>query len=203
MRSSRVLTTAIVVLVSLFGVACPTVQGIPGEFLANFSFVVSPADGGFEPCTNAGYINLLPDSSYNLTVTFSGELDGSVEFMTFKGSSRDASFDGQYVTSANNVPRVFTRIVLTPLPDGGSEASEVSGVLGLTEQFTVALLSSSQTADAGGVCDPANIPSGSPPGMTSTGFDAVLACGQLTDTIEGDGGWPSCAMMFDVAGSRL
>ena len=162
-------------IVGLIGIcaACPGSQKFLGdELMGTFSFTAEIASND---CPFAE----VPDSGFAFQGTFSRDRDAGTAYLTVNGVSRGATFDGQYVTSEATAPRQF----------GACNCSSTI----LDETLKVALLSASQVASLPnpGQC-PANpldggvpIPDGGilPPGSTGRVFDALRACGELTDVV--------------------
>lgn len=204
--------------------ACTTAK-VPGdENLGVYTLTAVPAtsdDRGSDglPCLLDG------GTGFGFEVTLSKSSDGTGAWMTMSGGiSRDASWDGRVFSSTASAKRVFAGC--------GTCTGRV------IETIELALLSGSQASSVGFVCPPRALDGGVPvadpdagitgPGPTGNGFDAVLACGVLTATLEVDdagvvdasvadasvldageadgGGCPAacrrCTVRFDVTGSR-
>ncbi len=162
-------------IVGLIGIcaACPGSQKFPGdELIGTFAFTT-------EIVSNDCPFAEVPDSGFAFQGTFSRDRDAGTAYLTVNGVSRSATFDGQYVTSEATAPRQFGAcLCLSTILD---------------ETLKVALLSASQVAALpnseqcptnpldGGV----PTPDGGilPPGSTGRVFDALRACGELTDVV--------------------
>jgi hypothetical protein len=174
---------------------CPGSQRFSGdELIGTFSFT---ADIVSNDCPFAE----VPDSGFAFQGTFSRDRDAGTAYLTVNGVSRGATFDGQYVTSQAAAPRQFA-------------ACRCQSTV-LDETLKVALLSASQVAALPnqGQC-PANpldggvpIPDGGilPPGSTGRVFDALRACGELTDVVvvpDAGCSCPGCRFVFRLQGIR-
>lgn len=185
----------LVLLVAASG--CPDAHKYPGHLAATFRIdAVTPPDQLWQ-CADAGYIE-LPPLRYTFTAHFSGASPGQVDWLTVGDSTWDASFDGQYIDSWRSSTRQFANC-------GGATAA-------IEEPFRVALLSLAQNTALGGQCpefplDPASLPpDASLPGPLPSGaFDALKACGELSDHVipeEGSSCQP-CSITFRLTGVRL
>ena len=175
-------------------VACPGSSKYPGdEVMGTFSFTA-------EIVSNDCNFAEVPDSGFGFQGTFSRDRDAGTAYFTVNGISRSAIFDGQYVTSEATAPRQF----------GACNCTSTI----LDETLKVALLSTSQVASLPdpGQC-PANpldggvpIPDGGilPPASTGRDFDALRACGELTDVVVPDAGCScsTCRFVSRVQGIR-
>jgi hypothetical protein len=158
----------------------------------------SLSDGGAD---DAGF--LLSPASFDFEATFSQQRDSGAAFMTITGSSRSATFDGQVLSSTASATRTF------------SVCAGCTTVV--VETVTVSLLSRSQGEVSASVCPDHPLDGGTPapddagvtrPGLIDTGFDAVLACGELHTHLEvADGGscpdvCRACTTSFSLQGGR-
>lgn len=226
MRVTRVTRRFAQALVGMAGLVWGCISAkVPGDVnLGVYALTAVPAtsdEGGSDglPCLLDG------DTGFGFEVTLSRSSDGTGAWMTMSGGiSRDASWDGRVFSSTASAKRVFTG------------CSTCTGQV--IETIELALLSGSQASSVGFVCPPGALDGGVPgvdpdagitgPGPTGNDFDAVLACGVLTATLEvGDagvadagvldagvldagevdaGGCPAvcrrCTVRFDVTGSR-
>jgi hypothetical protein len=176
---------------------CFDARTYPGHLAATFRIDAVAPEGALWECADAGYVE-LPPVRYTFTTHFSGSSPGAVDWMTVGDNTRQASFDGQYIESLHDSTRQFTNC-------GGATAA-------IVEPFKVALLSLSQNTALGGECpenplDPASFPpDASRPGPLPTGgFDALKACGELTDNVIPEPGapCPPCSITFHLTGVRL
>lgn len=154
-------------------VACPGNSKYPGdELMGTFSFTAEIVSNG------CGFAE-VPDSGFGFQAIFSRDRDAGTAFVTVNGISRSATFDGQYVTSEASAPRQF----------GACNCASTI----LDETLTVALLSASQVAalPSPAQCPDNPLDGGVPapdggilaPGSTGRVFDALRACGELTDVV--------------------
>jgi hypothetical protein len=144
------------------------------------------------------------DKGFSFEGTFSRSLDEVRVFFTSQGINHPATFDGQSVEAFLSAPRQYAKC------DRPVEVQET---------LAAALLSRSQLQRLSDC--PAQVPPGGwpvdeaagifPPRTTPEGFDAVRACGTLTDTVSTDealcaGGVPSaeatCFIRYAVVGVR-
>ena len=195
--------------------ACTAEVKDPGdERMGNFEFTVRPLEIScpFDEA-DAGVVGFT-----GFTGRFSRNHDGSAAWLTLGVISRPATFDGQVIDSTVSAVRRFTS---PRQPDGGLVPLSDGGIClcgqktQLVETLRVALLSTSQFAAAQGSCPPNPLDGGVPapdggvlaPGTTDAGFDALAACGELTDLmVPGDDAQcPECAgcrMRYQVDGIR-
>lgn len=184
---------------ALCAAACTADRPPPGdEILGAYNFTATPL--GFD-CALVD----VPDGGFTFTATLSRFRDAGTAFFTLGGVSRDAGWDGQIFTSPGSAPRAF------------SECSSCTTTL--DELLAVALLSRSQNAAAQELC-PANpldggIPTGElivKPDSSPSGFDAVRACGELSEAVRTDGvtdagGCPAacnqCRLRYSITGVRI
>lgn len=160
--------------------------------------VAEVADGGFVP--------------FDFDVTLTQQSDASTAYLTTSGCEpsnsncvRDASWDGQVLTSTASAARVFGSC--------GSCSTQ------LVETIALSMFSRSQAEAVGLGCPPEALDGGTPspndagitrPGITSAGFDSILACGELRTTLVAtnqDGGscaaeCLSCTTRFVLTGAR-
>lgn len=179
--------------------ACTADKPPPGdEILGAYDFTATPL------VLDCALVD-VPDGGFTFTATLSRFRDAGAAFFTLGGVSRDAGWDGQIFTSPGSAPRVF------------SECSSCATTL--EEQLAVALLSRSQNAAAQEVC-PANpldggLPTGelvTKPDSSPAGFDAVRACGELSEAVRTTGvtdagGCPAacnqCRLRYTLTGVRI
>ena len=149
----------------------------------------------------------IPDlqvAPFTFEATFSRERDGAGVWFLLNETVRDAGFDGQVARVAYEAPRVF-----------GTACEGCATVL--QERLEVALLSKSQNEAAGDRCPDApldgGLPTGpgvQPPGNVQSGFDAVRACGELTNQVVAtalpDQTCPAfcgqCTLRYELKGAR-
>jgi hypothetical protein len=203
MRSSRLgglLLIAGAAAVASCDSSCPNLYPIKGMQIVTFEMRATPTARGLDECSDAGYSEIpLPDASFTFRAIFTGEEDGTVQWMTIQEYVRDASYDGVLLFSSHSAPRYFG----------------LCGDAGVYEELYVAPISLTQWAAMGRQCPedptaPGAIPVDPdagiyPPGWFNDHFEAVHGCGLLKDTIHevGDRPCPSCTMTFQAAGPRL
>jgi hypothetical protein len=185
---------------ALAGFACLPEPKYPGnEVMGTFDFTATALS---DDCAG---LSDIPDGGFTFSGTFSRQTDNSQAWFTLGGISREASFDGQVVRSERTAPRRFPECLC------GDKVNMV-------ETLVVALSSKSQDALLGGGCPDAALDGGLPapngdlgvfaPGTTPQGFDAVRACGELTDVIAPDPAaapacqCASCTLRYTVRGDR-
>jgi hypothetical protein len=205
------------VLVACAVAACLTAPPPGNQGLGVYALYADPqvlpdvdgGDGGFWPDCQLGEVNTAP---FTFEATLTRQSDGSAAWMTLAGYSRDATWDGQVMTSTAVADRVFNECATCNLR--------------IAETITLALLSQSQAAAVGLRCPASPLDGGVPaprsdagvlaPSFTDAGFDAVLACGTLTTELEEapdagqdggvDGGCPAiclaCTTRFVLTGAR-
>ena len=194
-------------LLCALALGCPSTPSLPGnEAMGTFEFHAEPLGAD---CS----LGSLPDGGFDFEVTARHNKDGSGTWLLIGGIVGDAGFDGQYVTSVREAPRTFEladggSCTLT-LPDGGPGACSST----LTETLVFALLSQAENTAAMGQCPPNALDGGiealdaGRPGSTANGYDALRACGVLTDTatISGDCAaecMTPCSLSYTVTGVR-
>ncbi len=176
--------------------ACAVESRPPGQLIGNFAFEATPLA---IDCPLSG----LPDAGFRFSATFSYQSEREV-FTTIGGVTRGADFDGQFWRSTSSAKRTF------------DECACAEPTM-LEESIAVALLSVSQARALGGAC-PANVFEGGvpepdpargiePPHEIENGYDALLACGVLTNRVvpaEGAdcGTCPSCTLTYALRGER-
>lgn len=187
------------VVMGLLWSACPPTP-LPGdEDLGSFGLHAEPTA---RDCT----LEEVSAGSFDFDVRFSRQADASVAWATLGGVSRDASWDGQVMTSTAWAPRVFQQCA--------------GCITVMAERLDVALLSNSQAAVLAGTCPESALDGGVPvrdddagirtPNTTKDGFDAVLACGELSTWLESSdadaGTCPeaclTCTRRYRLTGSR-
>lgn len=167
-----------VVLVAL-GAACPD-RGFPGEEeMGTFELTAFVGARAAGECDFAE----MPTEDFTFRGIFSRNPDGET-FFTLNDHDRTATFDGQIARTRETAARRF-------------EDCECPDDTAVEETLEVALLSRSQLdryreLNPGSTgCPPDALTGGVPPiggavtgpGSTPQGFDAVLACGELSDTL--------------------
>lgn len=152
---------------------------------------------GDEECSTIQRIEKFPEVILELPefLAILSRNAGSEAFVTVDGRSRDASWDGQVLTSTVELERTFSNCECTTTQTK------------VVETLTLTLLSGSQFEALGGQCPTGALPTGPgivPPSTTAAGFDAVYACGTLVDTIVAgdDCTCSSCAITYPTIGSR-
>lgn|SRR5215813_6072300 len=192
MRSTVILALAAICL------ACPGSQKPPGdELMGTFSFSATPVSFN---CS----LTEVPDGGFTFDATFSrNKSPGTQAWITSFGSSRTGTFDGQYVASDLVAPRTFTSGLVA------------CGSMNVDEFVHVALLSASQDALLSSTCPgtdalfdggiPGPDAGAAPPSSQPSGFDAVHACGILTDVTLPDAGNPCggpCTLSYTIDGKK-
>lgn len=189
-----------------FAIACtPATQPPPGdEIIGKFDFVTDPIENTCPPFPE------IVDGGFFFQGTFSRVADGGQSWLTLSSSSEIGTFDGQFLSTSALINRERRRFEACSCED-----SEVG------EALNVALLSRSQNdavrdrasdgcpQDAldGGLPLPDPDAGITPPGTTPSGFDAVRACGTLTDYIYGRAQHPRCScedckLVYRLSGIR-
>lgn len=148
----------------------------------------------------------VPDAGLAFDAVLSRNRGTNNAFRTINGYSRPATFDGQIFETENAEPRQFTDCAACDTR--------------LIETMRFALLSRSQSSAVAEACPGNPLDGGVPaenadagitaPGSTSSGFDAVRACGVLLERVEGtqfDGGacdakCTSCTWSYRLQGVR-
>jgi len=158
-------------------------SSFPGsQVMGTFHFVAQPAllpDGGWDMnCPYDAPGDGLPDGgSFAFDGTFSWNPSTRQTWFTYLGGTWDAGFDGQTILASGAAARSFAKCCVP---------------VQLVETMTVALLSQSQSAAVGETCPDHPLDGGVPspgdggitlPSQTPAGFDALLACGTLTDDV--------------------
>jgi hypothetical protein len=180
--------------------ACPGQKPPGDELIGTFSFTATPV-------SNNCALSEVPDGGFTFDATISRNKNpGNQAWVTVYGFSRDATYDAGYVFSQLTAPRTF---VACQSPDASQPGCLTVAV---DEVFHVVLLSASQDALLGSTCPPSALDGGvpgpdagvTPPGSQPSGFDAVRACGDLTDAILPDAGCfcPPCNLVYTVEGAR-
>jgi hypothetical protein len=203
----RLFTLLLTLFVSTtMGTACLGKKYPGSEIIGTFEFTAFVPSSDARPPGTCDFSE-MPSEDFVFTGTFSRNPDGKT-FFTLGDKDRAATFDGQIISSSQSAPRLFDEC---NCPDD----TEVD------ETLTVALLSRSQTDR---LSDPTRCPAdplgaGVPPvggdvtgpGSTGSGFDAVLACGTLTDNVVVKDSCPTradgsrcedCGASYAVQGAR-
>jgi hypothetical protein len=183
---------------------CPAPARYPGsELIGTFGFNASAL---FSDCSLYGDGgDNVPDGGFSFVATFSRN-PGVWISISGAASSQSATFDGQYLTATYGAPRTF------------SECNEDCPWQLMVETLDVALLSGSQADLLGSQCPLDPLDGGVPPpgtklgdggvvqgpGTQASGFDAVMACGTLSDQWLPDAGCgcPACTWRYSVSGLR-
>jgi hypothetical protein len=157
--------------------ACPTSNPCPGdEQMGSYTFRTEEL--ARENC----FLAEIPDASFEFTVKFCRFRDGGDAFASIGGVPHPATWDGGTITATYSARRSFSECSCFTSPD---PSTRQLGTLIMTETISVALLSKSQNDAVGGDCSmPLLADAGvTPPGtVEGGGFDAVRACGTLTET---------------------
>ncbi len=152
-----------------FGACVPEPKFPGGEVMGTFDFQAALEE---RRCALDDFAD-----AFSFQGTFSRDPDGGQVFFTLGEVTREGAFDGQRVVTTHVAPRRF-------------ESCGCPDLTSLSERLDVALLSRAQNdvlenrcpAPDGGL--PLDEDGGiRRPGSTPSGFDAVRACGTLTDTL--------------------
>lgn len=150
-------------------IACPGPPLKGDEQMGVYQFRAEP-DGGDCP-----FPAEIPDAGFNFEATFSRDRDGGGAWVTIGGVAHDATFDGQKMFATYGAQRNFSEC-----------ACGTGFTVTMTETIHATLVSKSQSDAVGGcVLDPPFDPDAgiTRPGSAASGFDAVRACGSLTEEI--------------------
>ena len=180
----------------LFGIAasgCPSTPIVPGdEILGTFTINATTL-------TDSCGFSEVPDGGFTFSTILSRKKDTGQSYLTLSGYARDAGFDGQTLTSFNAAARTFS-------------ACNCSNQTTVEEIIEIVLLSRSQNAALQGQCPPLSLlfDGGIPapdasrgilaPSLQSYGFDAIHACGRLTDKVLPDSPCQcsACALTYSL-----
>lgn len=173
----------------LFALACSSSTSIPGNaVIGTFEFNALLADGGFMqavyPDGGSQTVPIVaPDAgfygfTFSATLSFQTPKPPGFSFfpawVTAQNVSRDAGFDGQFLTYTAEAPRAF-------------EQCSCGEGINVTETFTVAVLSEAQAVAAGNQCPPnvldGGLPLGGPLDLSTEDYVSPLVCGQLVDAL--------------------
>ncbi len=174
--------------------ACPGQKPPGDELIGTFSFTATPVSSNCQ-------LAEVPDSGFTFDAIFSRNKNpGNQAWVTVYGASREATYDSGYVFSEQIAPRTFVA------------CQPGCPTVAVDEVFQVVLLSASQDALLGSTCPPSALDGGvpgpdagaMPPSSQPSGFDAVRACGALTDAVSPDAGCfcPPCSLVYSVEGTR-
>src|SRR5215469_1847435 len=187
---------AVILVAPAICLACPGSQKPPGdEVMGTFSFTATPVSLN---CM----LTEVQDGGFTFDAIFSrNKSPGTQAWITSFGSSRTGTFDGQYVASDLIAGRTFTN------------GQVACGSINVDEFVHVALLSASQDALLSSTCPTTDVlfdggipgpdAGGAPPSSQPSGFDAVHACGILTDVTLPDAGNPcggECTLSYTIEG---
>jgi hypothetical protein len=186
---------------------CPGVVTPPGdEQMGRYEMEATPRA---DDCA----FSEVPDGGFAFEVYFSRyKSPGSQSYITLGGVPHDAMFDGQVISGSYAAQRNFADC-LSCNPDGGLT------VVTMTETLSATIVSKSQSDAVKGcvVSPPVDPDAGiTRPGTTDTGFDAVRACGRLTEQVSIDIATPrtggvdagcsprcvACSLAYDITGDR-
>lgn len=204
---------ALISLVAMASCVDP-VTGPGDEVMGFFEFnaeLLPPAvDDAGQPEFKACDFSEFSDT-FSFSARFARFSDAGEAIITIGGYHRDAGFDGQVLSGSNSADRPRARVFKPRSADCLCQAQ-------VTETLTVALLSSSQNNALGDACPDRPLDGGVPsptadggirlPDTTPSGFDAVRACGELTDFVEVPSppeGCPCgapCSVRYSVKGAR-
>jgi hypothetical protein len=183
---------------------CPAPAKYPGsEVMGTFTFTATELGDDCSFYGDGG--DNVPDGGFGFVATFSRN-PGVWITLSGAATSQPAAFDGQYITAAYGSPRTFSEC----------DATCIGQVM--VETLDVALLSGSQADLLGGTCPGNPFDGGVPapgthlpdggvvvaPNTGPFGFDAVMACGTLSDDWLPDAGCgcPACTWRYKVSGLR-
>jgi hypothetical protein len=190
----------------VFCLSCPGQKPPGDELMGTFNFTATPVSSNCAE-VNAGGLSEVPDGGFTFDATFSRNKNpGTQAWVTVYGTSRDATYDGGYVFSELMAPRTFVACA------GSVSTQPGCPTVAVDEVFQVVLLSASQDALLGSTCPPSALDGGvpgpdagaTPPSSQPSGFDAVRACGLLSDSILPDAGCfcRPCSFVYSVEGKR-
>ncbi len=191
---SRVSLLRFIPLLAALASGCAPEAKFPGsEVMGTFEFGATASQRGCE-------LSDFSSDPFTFQGTFSRNPDSTDVFFTLNEVTRTGTFDGQNVDAVFVAPRRF-------------DSCACPGKTSLAERLTVSLLSNSQNARVGNRCPENPLDGGVPldedagvrgPGSTASGFDAVRACGTLTDTLLKDSscGCGACEVQFVLTGVR-
>jgi hypothetical protein len=177
--------------------ACLSQTALPGdEVMGHFVFSAEPLTS---TCAEHAEFSTAP---FEFEGTFTRSADQQQVWFTLGSVPREATFDGQVMRSRFSAARRFAACAC------------VTGTQ-LDETLEVALVSASQNQALGGRCPEQALDGGIPvpnpdagilpPGSTELGFDAIRACGFLTDTLvppEQGCACGACTAVYRVNGVR-
>lgn len=195
--------------------ACPQTVTPPGdEQMGKYVFgaTEAPVPSGQTRCP----FREIPDAGFSFEAYFSRNKDpGTTAWVTIGAVPHEATFDGQVITAQYGAQRNFADCSACPNADGGR------GIVTMTENITTTIVSKSQSDAVMGcsITPPFDPDAGiTRPGTTESGFDALRACGQLTEHVTLDppvlpeqlfgldGGCTTacndCSLAYDISGDR-
>ncbi len=180
--------------------ACASAAPVPGaELLGTFGLLAEQRQVDCSLAEVTGF------NSFTFAATYSRDPASQTTFLSLRGNSNAAVFDGQVVRSQVSAIRQFSACA--------------NCTSQLQEELQLALLSESQSKALQGQC-PQEAPLGSPvvdadagivaPGRGAFAFDSTLACGLLNlsvSSVDEQGTscavCASCRVQYRVTGSRL
>ncbi|HME92294.1 MAG TPA: hypothetical protein VKE49_12775 [Myxococcaceae bacterium] len=181
--------------------ACSSSPPILGEQIGKFTFKATKQV--FDQCnfvgTNFGDAGVDGGPLFTFEAILSHDTMSEKAVMLLGSVQRDGGFDGQYFVSQQAALRQFAECGLS------CDKTTVD------ETIRLALFSRTQKDAVGGSCPPNPLDGGVPspdggvlpPHAIPGGFDAVLACGEMEDTVIPDGGscgCVPCTTLFQVEG---
>lgn len=180
--------------------ACPGQSPPPGdEQMGRYTFRAEPVGGLPDACT---FVE-IPDGGFSFEAAFSRFRDAGLYYVTIGGVAHEATWDGQRISATYSAQRNFSQCGCA----GGSTV-----VTTMKETISATVVSRSQSEAAGGCVDnpPLNPDAGIvPPNSTGEGgFDAVRACGTLSEEVTTDVQVPCfsqcnfCQLRYTIEGER-
>ena len=165
--------TALLAVVLL---GCPGTPTPPGDQqMGRYTFVAEFGDG------TCNLVEIPDGGGFSFEANFSRFRDAGLYYVSIGGVAHDATWDGQKITAEYSAQRNFTQCQCP---------GEPAVVVTMTEKIVATIVSQSQSEAAGGcVDDPPFDPDAGilrPDTTAEGGFDAVRACGKLTEFIQAD-----------------
>ena len=169
--------TGSLLIAVLAATGCPGASPPPGdEQMGRYTFRAE-RDAGAGDCP----FSEIPDGGFDFEASFSRFRDAGLYFVTIGGVAHDAQWDGQRITATYRAQRNFSQCSCA-VADGGPRT-----IVTMEEHLSAVIVSQSQSEAAGGCVEspPFDPDAGitRPDTTTGGGFDAVRACGILTETV--------------------
>ena len=183
-----------------FSTGCPDAVEPPGLTLGDYDVNAVPMVDS-QTCQLA---ELLDEAGRVASLTFvarlsQDEVDPARAYLTFDGTTRDATYEGFVLTSARSAVRTFAQC---DCPKGVTAMFD--------ETMRVVLLSEAQDVAVGGTCPPDALDGGIPAGIDGPQrqpggiFPAQRACGEMVDVlVPGEGcKCAPCRVRYQLSGVR-